>query len=351
MSLEINIIYSPGVVKFLSFFVWSLLKWSDCSFRLVANGCLPPERRFLKKFCEQDDRLEFWCIPTKGHLAHGEAINYLHALTHGDYFCFMDSDIIATGEFLTQPISYLDSHTGVFTGTPLWIKSEEEILSPSFQIVSGHHQVTENAIPLGSTYFALYDNKKLTTVIQNTGVGFQRYVWEEIPHPFQSQLTKAGLSRKVYDTGKLLNFLLFVHNEPLIFFNSNTLSHLGGVGIRAFHNKPKGWKHRLLDRLPAKLSDRLKHFHFNISFLNKTKGMSISDIELKAIFEQRQQHRDTVRYFFWQLLVALFKRESVPSTPITGDYEIDAKVSKATKNIITMFEEFSDKIDIGAKHG
>lgn len=347
MNLEVNIIYSPGVVKSLSFFIWSLLKWSDCSYRLVANGCLPPERRFLQKLCAKNNRLEFWCIPTKSrHIPHGEAINYLHALTRGDRFCFMDSDILATGEFLSQPLSLLNTHTGVFTGTPLWIKSEEEILPTSYQIISGHHQITDHEIPLGSTYFALYDNNKLTDIMQNTGVGFERYAWDEIPQPYQNQLSDAGLARKVYDTGKLLNFLFNVHNEPLIFYNSSVLCHLGGVGIRTFHNKPESWKTRLIGQFPSEFANRFNRFRFDTIFRKKTTGMSMPDEELKSIFQQRQQHRDPVRCFFWMMLVALFQGQEIPFLPITGDTEIDGKVSDAVKEIKILFEEFRDKMEI-----
>ena len=37
MPLTFNVIYTPGSVRYLSFFVWSLLRWSDASFRLVSQ--------------------------------------------------------------------------------------------------------------------------------------------------------------------------------------------------------------------------------------------------------------------------------------------------------------------------
>ena len=116
MGFEFNIIFTPGTVKYLSLFLWSLLKWSDCSFRLVSNGCLPPERRYLKKLSRQNPRLEFWAIPTQNSKPHGLALNYLHAMTHSKHFCFMDSDIFATGDFIGPLARHQDQYAGIFSG-------------------------------------------------------------------------------------------------------------------------------------------------------------------------------------------------------------------------------------------
>ena len=81
------------------------------TFRLVSNSCLPPERRFLEQLSRQDIRLSFWAIPAKTRLPHGHALNYVQAMTRGDYFCFMDSDIFATGCFFGRihPVSSVAS--------------------------------------------------------------------------------------------------------------------------------------------------------------------------------------------------------------------------------------------------
>ena len=133
MSLQFNIIYTPGTVQQLSFFVWSLLKWTPASFRLVSNGCLLPEQRYLAKLCRQEPRLEFWAIPTKASLSHGQALNYLQALTQEDRFCFMDSDIFAIGDFAAEIVPYQSDHAGIFGGMPIWVKAAEQVLPAGFR--------------------------------------------------------------------------------------------------------------------------------------------------------------------------------------------------------------------------
>ncbi len=143
MKLTVNIVYTPGTVSMLSFMVHSLLYWSDCSFRLVSNACLPPERRYLQSLCKVNPRLEFWTLPAKKVWPHSQALIYLHALTSGSMFGFMDSDIFATGEFLPGLTTGFASHAAVFTGAPVWSGAANQVMPQNFQTVSGPYNRTE----------------------------------------------------------------------------------------------------------------------------------------------------------------------------------------------------------------
>ncbi len=346
MTLQFNIVYTPGTVKYLSLFVHSLLKWSDCSYRLVSNGCLPAERRFLERMSRQSPRLEYWAIPTKHSVPHGQALNYLQGMCRSDYFCFMDSDIFATGEFLSQLAPYDHQYAGVFSATPVWLHAHDAVLPETFQIMSGLHTRTDHGVCLGSTYFAIYYNQTLSSLIQATGVGFEEYSWDEVPAQYQDQLTRMGLAKRAYDTGKLLNLLLIAHGEQLNFVNSPALCHIGGTSFVALYDAmPETWKARLVSRL---IHTGLQPLLRPILERRRSRAAyrayrTLSPAEYRAIVSQRQRQRDPTRRYFFKLLGALFDDEPLPEVPSIGDVEIEARIELATREIIALYEEFGQK--------
>ena len=64
-ELQFNVIYTPGTVRYLTPFIASLLRWSDCRYRLVANGCSDDEVKLLSAVADLDDRLELLVMPEK----------------------------------------------------------------------------------------------------------------------------------------------------------------------------------------------------------------------------------------------------------------------------------------------
>lgn len=124
MSLCFHLIYTPGTVQPLRLLLYSLLKFSDCTFRLVANGCTRAERGDLQRLCAGNTRLSYIALPTPKIMLHGEALNYLQAQSQDQIFCFMDSDIYAVGEFLTTFLPCLDRYSAVFSGMSLRFPAE-----------------------------------------------------------------------------------------------------------------------------------------------------------------------------------------------------------------------------------
>jgi GT2 family glycosyltransferase len=154
MDLTFNIIYTRGTVRYLRLLVFSLLKWSESSFRLVANACSPEEVRLLQELCYKNSRLEFLALPSERGMQHSEVLSYLQALERLDHFCFMDSDIIATGDFVNEMLPYLDNHAAVFSAPPLWCTEEEQILPDTFPVMGGRFNRTSSGLCIGSTHFA-----------------------------------------------------------------------------------------------------------------------------------------------------------------------------------------------------
>lgn len=343
MNLLFNIVYTPGTVRYLTLFVHSMLKWSDCAFRLVANGCLPPERTYLRRFCEQSDRLTFWTIPAKGALPHDAALNYLQGLTDADHFCFMDSDILAVDAFMPPVVSGLTTHAAVFSGETLWLNKTDATMPAAFRIMSGLHHFSDSGMCLGSSYFAVYDNRILTDFIQDTGIGFDTFRWSEIPGAYQDQLQDMGLKKDSYDTGKVLNLLLQHRGHACLHSDIPELCHLGGVSfVPSYETAVRSRKSRLADRFavgPLKTgwtAYRRKSAYKAYEHLPAA--------EYKAVVSQRRDRRDPVRRYFFQLLRALFEDKSPPERPVLGDAEIDGRIEQATMQINALYQEYGQRL-------
>lgn len=236
-KLKFNIVYTPTTVKYLQLFIFSLLKWLKCSFRLVANGCSVEEMRVLQTLCHNNSRLDFLTIPSKKMVKHGPVLSYLQTLEQSDTFCFMDSDILAVGDFLSEQIPCVGKYAGVFSGSPVFRKIDEQTLTEIDPKITGRFNQTATGICLGSTHLAIYDNQVLTQMIQSTGIDFDRYDYADVPTQYQGWLAERGLKKARYDTGKLLNLLLLAQGEQLVFIESPCLLHIGGISMQLLRER------------------------------------------------------------------------------------------------------------------
>ena len=240
-ALRFNIIYTPGTVKYLLLFTLSLLRHSsDCTFRILANGCTLSEVRQLTAFCASSTRLEFANLGPR-LLPHASVLNQLYQQEDGDYFCFMDSDIFATGDFLPDFLAALDEHVAVFSSIPIWQTAEAATASADVQKLGGRYFQTADGFQLGVSYFGIYDNRVLNAFTQRTGVDFERCAWVregyyrktpwgEVPEQYKPVLAAAGLQKQHYDTTKLLNILLQLEAQQRIaYLPVETLQHIGGI--------------------------------------------------------------------------------------------------------------------------
>jgi hypothetical protein len=228
-DLTFNIIYTPGTFAYLGFLTLGLLSHSKCSFRLAANGCEPKEIESMKSFCRSRKRLSFLSLPFLRIVHHSIALNYLQKMETSNYFCFMDSDILAADNFLTQLLPLTNKYCAIFSGRPAWLEKDQDILPPGRTRVMGRFRHTNNGLQLGCSYFAIYDNRKLTRFIKTNGFGFDNFYWQNIPPQSHLQLVKMGLPASYYDTGKVLNILLQESGEKLIYCEPRGLHHIGGL--------------------------------------------------------------------------------------------------------------------------
>jgi hypothetical protein len=256
----------------------------------------------------------------------------------------MDSDILAIGDFVSDLTHHLSSHAGVFSGAPTFCLKNERILPTDCPKMLGRFNQTDNGICLGSTYLALYDNKVLARVMTSTGIGFERYLWTDIPTQYQDWLTEKGLKKKSYDTGKLLNLLLLAQKERLIFQDSPNLLHIGGITkqvvgeiIRQTGAIPK--KKTLLEQV-KQVFDRLRSSSDN----PQDPRVIIEDVKLATHMENLKMKRRIISRYFVKLLQSLQEGRPLPMMPAMDNLEVEKNLAKISYHIMALHKEYGKQL-------
>lgn len=338
-----NVVYTPGTTH-LAFLATSLLRWSEISLRLVANHCPEDEQRYLREICRRDSRLEYYALPDAGRMVHHEiALNHLQALTTGDKFCFLDSDIFAAGAFLAHFRRLWDDHAGVFAGAPVWCLAEEQVLPPDGVIMAGEYHRAADGRCLGGTYFAIYDNRALTGFRRAHGFLFERGYWRHLAAQRQHQLETLGLRQDFYDTGKLLNIFLTEQGRPLIFSETDTLHHLGGVSYvplkRTRAAEDRAQKVTALWRAPWRAAPLL--YRRTRRAVQRSLRPGVFDKAGKLSFSVR---RDLYSFYFSDVLAALHAGTPLPPLPVCGVTAIEQRIAATTKQLAALHQEFAGEV-------
>lgn len=319
--LTFYIIYTTGTFKLLSPLALSLLNYSNFNFVIVANGCKMTELKEMQQFCAKDIRLSLVWLPSSETVRHGEVLDFLHKRNSHEYFCFMDSDIFASGDFSKECISMLSKTEALFSGDPIWIKPEEQVLSSKEVHIRGWYNQTSKGQCLGTSYFAIYKNETLEVVMETTGISFKRYVWADVPKKYQVLLEELGLKKKVYDTGKLLNIMFWIYEHRLINYKSDFLIHLGGISNR-FHRSS---------------SNRV-----SLNMLKKNLFLELPFVKAQQI-DNLLQRRESIVYYFDSLVLALLNKDVVPGLPEKIiDRTLVEKLKIHTDEIIKLYMHVSN---------
>ncbi len=258
-QLTFNILFLPGTVRELSLFLLTLQdRTKHTRFNIWSNGCKREENDLLYHFAQRYDRCQFEVF-SETLLPHGEVLTELQRNETSHRFAFMDSDIFATGEFMSNLERRLEHATAVFSCPPIWSCGELDRLPAGFEALSGIISLLNDGSCVGNSYLAIYDNDALSDLIRKTGLTFSKITWPEIPTPIQQVLRQNGMEKVLYDTGKLLNILLAIDGHRLEFAKSPNLVHIGGISgtVKAVNLNENvarpSMRHRINIRLPRLL--------------------------------------------------------------------------------------------------
>ena len=329
--LQFHIIYTPGTVRGLLPFVDTLLRWSACAYCLVSNGCDDAETRLLHARCAGEPRLSWRALPWPRKVEHGQALNWLYAASEQPVFCFMDSDILATGDFMAELRPALSGAAGLFSAWPITIKAAERILPDDCRFIGGRHSHTAAGLCLGGSYFAIYERAALARALAAAPDGFNRGYWAQLPRETRRVLREIGQQRLFYDTGRVLNLYLQSQGDRLCVHDTPALLHLGSYSIYAGGGGRRSAQPHWLK--PAKavaraIRDRLNGQTYRTVILKQ--------VERDPIQQQVNERRQVLATYFTRLTTALTAGEPLPVRPRMGDPELDRAMDRATRALLTL---------------
>ncbi|MEC9375639.1 MAG: hypothetical protein VYA80_04620 [Pseudomonadota bacterium] len=350
-QLNFNIIFTPNTVKRLLPFVYSLLDWSDCQYQIVCNGCSKEEQQLLRNFCLKNSRLTYIAASENEITEHGLVLDWLQSQTESEWFCFLDSDIIATGPYLSEAMGHLNQYDVFTSGHPLWYAEEDIELPPSFKRWLGSCFKTTDGKTLGGTYFAIYNNKKLGQVISETGVGFRFQRWDEVTKENQDILESFGLNKFDYDTGKLLMALMFAKGINFYSKDLEHIHHLGGFSSLGT-DEPAVYYRGWLDKFACLfLSGHLAWVLLKIAdtwygLTRPAKGMTSSQskhlsISERRILQSRERKRLNTARYFAKVIQNLVDNQPLPVIPVMGFKKAEDRILEATSHISKLYKNLT----------
>jgi hypothetical protein len=340
-DLQFNIIYTPGTVVYLTPFVTTLLEWSDCRFRLVANGCSTEECQLLESITALDERLELLVMPEQRMVPHGETLDFLHARTDSDWFCFMDSDILAVGPFLNDFAEDLQKAEVFSSCLPLWHNLKDITIPDSFRHMHGIHAYTGNGMTIACDYFVIYNNKAFTEAREATGVGLTVCAWDDLAEPNQDALSRQGQVKSDFDSGKVLTMLMADRGARVRYKQSDNLKHIGGFteagAIEGAILYTRGSLDNLANKLPGALSRAV--FHFADLWYSTLRGRRDNSVKENLSLASRLRRRNVTARYFYLLLIGLMHDRPVPEVPKLADVLAEQRMALVTTEISALISQ------------
>ncbi len=230
-EIVFNIVWTGRVFTYLRYFVASQIAQTDARtrFRFVVNGCPPEQIDLLRAFRDRrPDRVVEVLVVSDEMGAHGVALDAAYEQRRdGDYFCFIDPDILARGPFVRDFAASLDEGcAGVSSGRGVW--RDDDVLPPGQLGVSGEYFYAADGYLFGSPHFAMYRRAPLDETRARWGVGFKS-AGPDLSDEAKQRLDEIKRRFLVYDTGKLMNIFLQEEGNTLCHFEHPNLIHIGGL--------------------------------------------------------------------------------------------------------------------------
>lgn len=229
MRPRVKIIYVRGTVAKLLTYFESLLEHTDWRFTLVSNGCTPDERRMLEAVAAaHGDRVDVRLRLADDVIVHGAMLDKLLLEEPSPYFCFIDSDVLATS---ATPLSSLlpnEDEVATCSCLPIWHRPADSVMPQNFEIASGRYLWTDDGRVIGVTYAAAYRTAHLREHLERWGVGLEQCEWNALPARTQAELSRRGFKHRTYDTAKVANVLIQTEDCRMAHREIPSLVHIGG---------------------------------------------------------------------------------------------------------------------------
>lgn len=224
-----NVVWTGTVFPYLQYLVASQLGESQSRFRFVANGCPPDQIELMQEFQRGNaDRVVEVLHVSDDMIPHGAALDLvLERRDDGDYFCFVDADILASGPYVADFAARLgEGCAGVTSGRAVW--RDDDVLPTDHPGVGGVYFYSPDGFLFGSPSFAMYHAPALRDTIARWGIAFGDG-GPNLSDEAKQALIEAGHKYWVYDTAKIVNIFLQIDGNTLCHFEHPHLVHVGGM--------------------------------------------------------------------------------------------------------------------------
>jgi hypothetical protein len=265
MNLRFFVIYTPQTFSILKSAVQSMHHFSDYHFTLVGNGIGVDEVEEITEFCQQSNRYTFLDLPGNVTVPHGTALMHLLKRCEDPYFCFMDSDIFASGEYAAELEAHVKQADVFSSCKPLeWLNKKSV---PGYR---GHNTISPSGLGVATTYFSVYQKVGLVQTLDKYKVSLERYMRAvQVPSDIAQLLAEKDKHTWKFNTGKLVNLLQSMDGMTFRHDELENVFHLGGVSRFSEHsindsrNDINQNNTQALDRLAVR-----EYFHALLSHLN-----------------------------------------------------------------------------------
>lgn len=162
---------------------------------------------------------------------------------------------------------------------------------------------------------------------------------QQLSEPVRKRLAALGLLTDFYDTGKLLNIFLSELGERLIFRDTTTLCHLGGVShVREKRQRAaaaRAHKLTVLRRKPWQVAPLM--YRRACRAWQMRRRPDVFDQSGKLSFSMR---RDVYSFYFADVLAALHAGALLPPLPKCGISDLEARIKVVTQQLAEAYQAF-----------
>jgi hypothetical protein len=229
--ITFNLIFTPGSVDRLLPFALSLLQAPQARIRVVSNGCPLDEVELMRAAAAIDERVSYYVLPQARPVEHGYALNHLLERFDEPHFAFVDTDVIAGGNFM-EGLEPIPMGGAVFAAPALWLLGDETVLAPGVRFLGGRQRVLADGTPIGGTALAVYDRAAVEPLWRRAPRGFGAHYWRMLPEPVRAAFSERDWRFDQFDTCRVVNLLMLVDGHRLENRDIPELHHIGGFSLR-----------------------------------------------------------------------------------------------------------------------
>jgi SAM-dependent methyltransferase len=315
--IDFHVIYTPGTVDLLLPFAVTLLQAKAARFTLVDNGCSPAETECLQRLANTNSRFSYLRLPGLGMQPHGDAVGYLLNRSEDRWFAMLDSDIIASGDFLAGLDLPSRGCAGVFTAPPVWLLPTSAQATRDSPFLGGPVRELPDGTAVGSTSGAIYDREPLMSAMSKLPLGLLNGPSSRVlPPGMEDELRARGWYFRRFGTARVAHLRMLLDGHTLRNVEIGCLHHIGGVSHRD-EQRRSPLKKRL-----RRFSDRMLHGQ-RAPLVNLL-------VNSRTVLQHRSPEQETqavvrrlVTAHVLEVMIHLREARPIPVAPDTGNEAVN----------------------------